>query len=367
MRAGRPVRGVIATALAGLAVAGAVTGCGDHRTSKPGGEGAPVTVALLRPQPAGALALVLPARITAGEEVVVTARRAGRLTSLPHREGDRFHAGAPLATFDAPEAREALRAARAGLEAATLRAEQARRQEARMESLFVMRVASQRERELAESDRRDAEAALASAQAELAGLASDLAIPAPFDGVVVRRMLDPGATASPGQSILAIRSIAPGEIVAAIPESELPRLSGGRFAFRSGDGPWQGAVLARVDGMTDYATRTRVARFRPARSGEPLAPGAFARVRIEGGAPGPAGGDTATRSGALSVPSRSLVRRGSLAGVFVVRDGRAYLRWLRLGTDDGERVDVLSGLDPGDEIAADPTGLVDGRAVGVAR
>jgi len=367
MRAGWSANGVIAMTSASLALWGAVTGCGDHRTSHSEVDGTPLTITIVRPQLSSAAALVLPARVTAGEEVVVTARQAGRLTSLPHREGDRFRAGAPLATFDAPEAREALRAARATVEATTLRAEQARRQEARMESLFVIRVASQRERELAESDRRDAEAALASAQAALAGLASDLAVPAPFDGVVVRRILDPGTSVSPGQAILAIRSVAPGEIVTAIPESELPRLSGGRFAFQADQGPWRNAVLARLEGMTDYATRTRVARFRPERSGEPLVPGAFARVRIEGAAPGPAAGDTASLSRALSVPSRSLVRRGALAGVFVVREGRAYLRWLRLGATDGERVDVLSGLDRGDQIAADPTGLVDGRVVEVAR
>jgi len=61
------------------------------------------------------------------------------------------------------------------------------------------------------------------------------------------------------------------------------------------------------------------------------------------------------------------VRRGSLAGVFVVREGRAYLRWLRLGAVDGERAEVLSGLDPGDVIVADPSRLVDGAAVEVAR
>jgi len=270
-----------------------VAGCGGHPAPKSGAEGAPIAVATLRPLTAGGAALTLPARIAAGEEVVVTALRAGRLTSLPHREGDRFRAGAPLAAFDAPEARDALRAARANLEAATLRGEQARRQDARMESLFVLRVASQRERELAESDRRDAEASLASTQAAYAELSSGLTIPAPFDGVVVRRMLDPGANVTAGQPILAIRSIAPGEIVAAVPESELPRLAHGRFAFRSDDGPWRDAVLARVDGMTDYATRTRTARFRPASHDTPLVPGAFAHVRIAGGTPALAGGDTA--------------------------------------------------------------------------
>lgn len=355
-----------AATLFGAAAVLLVAGCGGRGAGTHGSDdAAPVPITAFRPVPAGGSELVLPGRIAAGEEVVLTARHAGRVTTLPRREGDGFRAGEPLVTFDAPEARDALSAARAALDAATLRGSQARLQEARMESLFAARVASQRERELAQSDRRDAEAALASAQAAFAEVSAALAIPAPFAGVVVRRMLDPGATVAPGQPVLAIRSRAPAEIVAAVPESELGRLRGARVAFRSAEGPWRNAVLTRVDGMTDYATRTRVARFRPAGAGEPIEPGAFASVRISG-APPAAGRDTASLPRILSVPARSLVRRGALAGVYVVREGRAYLRWLRLGATDGERVEVLSGLGPDDLIAADPAGLADGRAVQVA-
>jgi len=143
----------------------AVAGCGARHEAKPATDSTPVTISTLSVLAGGEAAIVLPARVTAGEEVVVGARGAGRVTALPYREGDRFQAGATLVVFDAPEAREALGAARAALDAAMLRGVQARLQEARMESLFVARVASQRERELAQTDRRDAEAALASAQA----------------------------------------------------------------------------------------------------------------------------------------------------------------------------------------------------------
>jgi multidrug efflux pump subunit AcrA (membrane-fusion protein) len=130
----------IGGALAVLAAAG----CGTRHAAKPAADGAaPGQVTTIRAIPAGDADLVLPAHIAAGEEVMVTARIGGRVTALPYREGDRFAAGAPLASFDAPEAREALRAARAALEAATGRSAQARLQESRIESLFVSRVASQ--------------------------------------------------------------------------------------------------------------------------------------------------------------------------------------------------------------------------------
>jgi RND family efflux transporter MFP subunit len=364
MRLGHSGLGVISGTLALIATAG----CGDRDATTTGKESAAaITLRTVRALPAEMGAVTLPARVAAREEVVVTARIAGRLTAISFREGDRFRQGQPLASFDAPEAREAMISARASLAAAGVRSDQARLQETRMDSLFAARVASQRERELAQAERLDAEAGLAAARAGLAELSSGLALPAPFDGIVVRRLADPGSTVIPGQPLLAIRSREVGEIVAAIPESDLPRLSGARYSFQLEEAAWHEAVLVRVDGMTDFATRTRLARFRPRSSAVALEAGAFARLRIVGRAPARAGGDTASRPDILSVPTRSLVRRGALTGVYVVREGRAHLRWLRLGASDDGRVAVLGGLDRTDEIAMDPAGLSDGRAVRVMR
>ncbi|HSQ58892.1 MAG TPA: efflux RND transporter periplasmic adaptor subunit, partial [Acidobacteriota bacterium] len=75
----------------------------------------------------------------------------------------------------------------------------------------------------------------------------------------------------------------------------------------------------------------------------------------------------ATRAADATVPAAALVRRGSLAGVYVVREGRARLRWLRLGGTAGPDVVVLAGLDPGDSVALAPAELTDGRRVEAAR
>src|SRR6185436_11905553 len=107
---------------------------------------------------AGGNALVLPARIKAAEEVTLRSRLDARLTAFTVREGDRVESGAVLARFDAPETRAALAAARAENEAADDRRTVAARQQARIESLFVANVVSTREREVAVSERRSAEA-----------------------------------------------------------------------------------------------------------------------------------------------------------------------------------------------------------------
>lgn len=347
-----------------LAIVAFVAGCGggvEHQVSdtRPA-----LAVRVLRVAAESGQLLVLPARVSAREEITITARMPGRLTSLPLREGDHFAAGQTLASFDAPETRAALEGAEAALAAASLQRDIARRQEARIDSLYAIGVAALHEREGAQSERRAAEAGWAQARAQADQMRTGTTIEAPFDGVVVRRHVDVGITAGPGQPLLDVRSLAAGEIIASVPESELERLAGGRAEYQLGDGPWRAALLTRVDGMTDFTTRSRTARFHPAGRDAPE-PGAFARVRLAAAtdrhAPAPV---DAVQPG-LSVPATALVRRGGLTGVYVVEDGVARLRWLRVGREGGGAVEVLAGLAPTDSVISDPAGLEDGRAVRV--
>lgn len=343
-----------------LALAVLAAGCGGGRhESASSGSGPALAVTVLHPAAGAGDALVLPARVTAREEVTLTARLAARLTSLPLREGDRFHAGQVLASFDAPETRAALEGARAGLAAATVARDLARTQESRMDSLYGQRVAALRELEGAQAERRAAEAAWAQARAQVDGFASGAELAAPFAGVVVRRHADPGVTVGPGQPLLDLRSDAVGEIAVSVPESELGRLAAGVAEYQAGDGPWRRARVTRVDGMTDWATRSRVARLAPV-GGETLEAGAFARARFA-----PVAGAAAATAGPLRVPSDAVVRRGALTGVYVAEDGVARLRWLRVGHENAGAVDVLAGLGAADAVIASPAGLTDGRRVAV--
>ncbi len=355
--------------LLATAAAAAATGCARREAADRTGAGASGPAAAVQALRVGATdgadVLVLPGRVAAREEVTVTATIAGRVTSFPYAEGQRFPAGAAIAVFGTPETRAALDAARASLDAASARLDLARTQEGRLDSLYAQRVAALHELELAREERHAAEAARAQAEAAEAALRAGAEVRAPFAGVLVRRHLDPGVSVGPGDPLLDIRSTGADEIVAAVPEGAAGTLRDARVSFQAGEGAWRPATLWRVDGMTDFSTRTRTARFVPAERGAALEPGAFARVRIErrgAGAATPAGAP-----GNLVIPSGSLVRRGALTGVYVLQDGRATLRWVRLGRVDDSGAEILAGLSPGEEIASDPSGLSDGQAVTVKR
>ena len=63
------------------------------------------------------------------------------------------------------------------------------------------------------------------------------------------------------------------------------------------------------------------------------------------------------------VPSASVFVRGGLAGVYVVSEGRARLRWVAVGDPVAGRTEVRAGLTAGERVAADPAGLEDGALV----
>jgi RND family efflux transporter MFP subunit len=340
-----------------------VAGCGPAARPDADSAVAALPVRTLRAMAdSGTGSLVLPGRARADQEVTLTARVPARLTSLA-REGAHFDRFAPLARFDSPEARGGLAASRAAMTAAAVRRERARSQEVRLRSLFASGVVSKGDLEQVEVERQAAESAWSTARAQVTQWQEGTTVTASFDGFVVRRFADPGAVLQPGDPVLSVRSSVVGEIVAAVPESRLGSLAGGRVEYRVGDGAWRPARLVRVEGMTDVATRTRAATFSPLDGVDELEAGAFVHVRIE------LREGAATRDSfavaRLRVPSASLVRRGGLAGVFVIADGRARLRWLRLGDVENGWVEVLAGLWPGDEFAADPAGLTHGRMVRV--
>ncbi|MEQ1832975.1 MAG: efflux RND transporter periplasmic adaptor subunit [Candidatus Eisenbacteria bacterium] len=341
------------TALLALALA-AGCGGGKHEASA---DAPAVAVQLVRVGSGAPGTLELPARVKAAEEATLTARHGGRISAFPVREGQHVAEGELLVRFDAPEARLALAAARADEQAARVTALYAQKQHTRMESLFAAGVVAMAERENAEAADRGAVARLAQATAARESAESAFEVRAPFAGVLVRRHADVGADVQPGSPLVDLRSPSGAEIVTAVPEAAASALAKADAWVQVGDGPWRAARLLRADGMVDPATRTRTARYAPRDRGA-IEPGAYARVRLSIARGTPSGG-------ALAVPTTSVVRRGALTGVYVHEHGRVWLRWLRLGRTQGDAVEVLSGLNAGEQVVAAPQNLEDGVRVKV--
>jgi RND family efflux transporter MFP subunit len=211
---------------------------------------------------------------------------------------------------------------------------------------------------------RPEDIAQASAAVEQARGAYDLAraqaaesvVYAPFTGVVSAKLLSEGALASQTTPVVTLVTDAV-EIMVNVEEARIGQVTEGRPAaltVSAYPGEEFAAVVANVAPTADPRTRTFQAKIVPTDPQGKLKEGMFAQVRIRGD----------ERPNAVLIPNQAIVQRAGKSVAFVVADGKAQMRDLRLGISDGRQTEVLEGLEPGDQlIVAGQDTLNDGEAV----
>jgi membrane fusion protein, multidrug efflux system len=328
-----------------LFAAAAITACkGTPRSGAGAPASPPRPVTLVEVSRAeGKGAAWVPATVRARRRASLSARITASVVELPFREGERFAAGAVLVRLDDAALRSAVAAAESAAAAA-------KAESARMESLRARGAATPREAEEASSRAAAAEAALLAARDNLAYAA----LRAPFAGVVAARPASVGDVVSPGAPLVEIEGDGGFELHATLEADQAGLVRPGFEGRASVDGLPEPltARLTSVSPAGDLAThRFEVKADLPPAHG--LRSGLFARLLL------PSSSDT-TR---LSLPTSALFERGGLTGVFVARDGRAWLRWVAAGAAADGTTEVRSGLEAGEKVVADPEGLADGVAI----
>ena len=273
-------------------------------------------------------------------EATLSTKLTGSVTAVNVIEGDRVRKGQVLVRIDARdlEAKDAQVAA--ALAEAEANRDQALTQAERMRSLFAEEAAPKAQLETAELALSSAEARVRSAvaaAAELGATREYSVIPAPFDGVVTRRFVDPGAFAAPGAPLVtvqddsrlrvrvsaapaAVRDVEAGDSIRATIE-EVPAM-----ALVEGMVPAPGGNLYTVNAILDN------------HDGRFLAHSAATLALPQGSRPG------------VVVPARALVRQGDLTGVRIFAPDGVQLRWVKVGTTIADSVEVLAGLRDGEKV-----------------
>jgi RND family efflux transporter MFP subunit len=244
------------------------------------------------------------------------------------------------------------RALRAAYAAAAADAAAAEADLHRTESLLAKGAATPREDEQVRARAEGARSAVLAAREALAYAE----LRAPFAGTVASRPVHVGDVVSPGAPLLEIEGAEGLELQATLDGAEAAALRPGMTVEAVVDGITEPirATVRSVSAAGDPGThRFELRAVLPSTSG--ARSGLFARLLLPAAAPG-----KATR---LVVPSASLFVRGGLAGVYVVAEGRARLRWVAVGEPVGDRTEVRAGLAAGERVAADPAGLEDGALV----
>lgn len=173
-------------------------------------------------------------------------------------------------------------------------------------------------------------------------------------GVVTQIGARPGAQVSPGQSIVTVQGLGQVLVIADVPEAALANAHVGQPAKVSFPA-YPGEVRR---GMVDYIypsfnAQTRTARLRITlpNPGLRLKQGMFANVTLQG-----SGGR------AVVVPSEALIDTGRRQVVIVKRGGAFVPQEVRIGREDDQWTEIVSGVRPGEEVVASGQFLIDSEA-----
>lgn len=313
------------------------------------------------------------------KEVTLAAQMPGRVESIAGDEGDEFSAGTVLVTTDDDDLQAKKQAASAQLNQAHTALQNAQVQYNR--ELWNPRVYNprpmagmgfpsmfddmfdnnsffdsggnkgiERQADLAAqgSHVETARAQIAAAEAQLREIDAklrDTKSVAPFDGVIVKKLVEVGDTVQPGVPLLNYSYNKYLRIRAEVPEKLMRGIKKGMIVPARLDASNEriSARVAQIAPTADQERHTVTVKF-DLPQGVPTSPGAYAEVLLP---------DVSSPAKALPViPKSAISRRGSLPSVQVLDENDVpQLRLIRTGDElDEDRITVLSGLKPGERL-----------------
>lgn len=336
------------------------------------------------------LEIELPANIQAVTEAPVLARADGYLKRRLADIGDRVAAGQLLAEIEAPEldqqvqqARAALLQAQASQEQSSAALEQGKANEQlasvtakRWASLLTKGAVSRQDHDVYQAQAqaqganvRALERSLAASKSNIEAAKANLArleqlqgyrqVRAPFAGTITMRNVDTGALISAGQTLL-FRIAQSGALrtFVNVPQTYAADVKPGlkaRITITDLPGKVFEGTVARASSALDSASRTLLTEIQLANPGGQLLPGMYGTAVIEA--------RRSTRP--LIIPGDTLmVRPQGPTVVQIGEDQKAHYRRVVLGRDFGKSLEVLSGLEEGVWLVANPSDAVrEGLAV----
>lgn len=319
-------------------------------------------------------------QVDAVERVELLPRVTGRLLALHVKQGDRVKKGQVVATLE-HEQQDALilstiaqaASARADTEKARAEMLNAKTDLDRYSRLVKEGFSTQQQYDAIQTEYTSAEASYRAALAKerqyeaeekrVKSEKNDYIIRAPIDGIVLNDYsLTAGAMISPSSPILDIADPRMLKATLRVPELKIFSVAVGMpvsLRFDALPGESFGGSVTRIDQYVDPATRTssvEIVLDNEKQAGGRLRPGMFGQAAIV----------EKSFAGTLTVPEGALHASETGLYVYVVADGKAAQREVATGIQDGGRVQILGGLDEGDEVIIfGGNNLRDGEAVTV--
>jgi RND family efflux transporter MFP subunit len=343
-------------AVLGIAVA-TMIGCAGKGSAEPG---APATAG--RPPVAVSVAPVVTADLTESVDVVgslapkfsadVKSEVSGLVSAVYVTEWVPVQKGERLARLDTSETEAGIDAIRAGVAQAQVGETRARREYDRAQQLKQYGLITQQNLDEAKSALEAAQAATAAVQAQVRMAVARLAksfIASPMDGVVALRGVNVGdrvENMGSGDPLFRIVDNRLLDLTVSVPSTHLAVVKVGQSLEFTTDAlpgrTFTGKVMF-INPAIDEASRSAKVVAEVRNQDGALKGGAFVKGRIV----------VATRVGVVQVPRDALQNwnvEQRTADVFVVADGKAEKRPVKIGTTNHVSVQIVSGVTPGEQV-----------------
>jgi len=257
---------------------------------------------------------------------------SGKLLKLLVEEGDFVRAGQTIAKLDDEMVQ-------LQIQNVQLNIEQLKNDNARFSVLKKENAISNVEAEKVELGLKSAEVQLKQLQKQL----RSTSIVAPFSGVVSKKMVDLGSMVMPGTPIVELTDISSLKLSVSVPERDILKFQKGQKVVANADVYSDvdfNGVISNIAVQADASHNFKVQSTVKNSTVNRLMAGMYGSVSLS----------NSKSTTALSVPRKALVGSSKSPKVYVVRNGKARLTSFNAGTSDGEYIEVVSGLNQGDQI-----------------
>jgi len=297
----------------------------------------------------------LDAVIEAVKRSTVSAETSGRIMEVNFDIGDRVQAGSVLVRIASAEQQSQFAAAEAQQNEAQARVQETKNEFERIQGVYEKKLVAKSALDRAAADLKAAEQRYQAATARVKQAKEQLrytVVKAPYTGVVVDRHVELGELVAPGKPVMTGLSLKELRAAAQIPQSLMVQMEANKkvrlvFPQTNGSGQLQQNSVesqrVQLSPQADSRSHTFLARAYLPEDVPNLYPGMYAKIAVVTG-----------ERKILLVPEQAIVHRSELTAVYVVKDAKVHLRQVRVGSREDGQVEILAGLDAGEQVALDP-------------
>jgi RND family efflux transporter MFP subunit len=352
-----------------LALAGGVfQSCSSSANKQKQGKEQVISVVTALPSYTQTSGVSASGQIEAGQTAMISTRLMGTINHIYVEVGDRVHKGQLLISVSNADLLAQRAQANASISEAKAASAVSSKDLERFTQLYKQQSASAKELENVTLQNQSVRSKLETARQMKNQVDAQLAythITAPFTGVITKKFMDEGSMANPGMPLLALEQGSNFQAVVNVSESDISKIKQGarvKVVIKSPDVQTMG-IVSEISPSSQFSGGQYVVKISIADSKSlGIKAGMYVNVFIPGVQ------IKNGRSATMMIPVSAIVNNEQLTGIYTVsNDGKALLRWIRLGKQIGNNVEVLSGLAPTERFVVNTQGsLSNGCSVNIS-